>query len=84
MDDPRLIDTLVSVEGFEVPTDIGWGIVTFHKDGTLTRTCKGCGVSVTSRVTEERSPLNPRAHKVESKPFQHGPGCPVWDELRRL
>jgi hypothetical protein len=68
----RWIDTWVAVE-MGVPHDIGWGIVILNADRTVTRTCKGCGVSVTSRILG--------VTKVEPKPFEHADGCPMWPLL---
>jgi hypothetical protein len=59
--------------------DLGWGWASFHEQGdaiTVTRTCKGCGVSVTSPGHREGEVL-----RVEPRPFEHGDHCPM---LRRI
>lgn len=54
----------------EVPVDIGWGIAILHADQTVTRTCKGCGVSV-------RTPYDPITHQVAEAAIIHKRHCPV-------
>src|SRR5262245_53607888 len=65
------IDNFVGVE-VGVPVDVGWGFLVLNADETATRTCKGCGVSVTSRVV---------AGEVERVAFTHADGCVVFKRL---
>lgn len=51
------------------PFDVGWGIAVFNEDHTCTRTCKGCGVRVTTRVQANG--------KVEQAGIHHLDNCPV-------
>jgi hypothetical protein len=56
-----------------VPKDIGWAIVELHDDHTVSRTCKGCGVSV-------RSPIRPNG-RVEEAEIHHRDNCAMFDRL---
>jgi len=56
----------------EVPTDIGWAMAILHDDNTVTRTCKGCGVTSRDAIGPNR---RVRAH------FHHRASCPVMDRL---
>jgi hypothetical protein len=53
-----------------VPVDIGWGIAVVHDDQTVSRTCKGCGVSI-------RTPYDPITRKVAEASIVHEPQCRV-------
>lgn len=66
------IDSFVVIAVGE-PVDLGWGIAELHADGTLTRTCKGCGVSVTTAVGT--------SGKVAEAAIHHGAGCTVLARL---
>lgn len=55
-----------------IPKDIGWAMATAHKDGTITRTCKGCGI-------ESRDRPNP-SKRVRAE-FHHKFGCPIMERL---
>jgi hypothetical protein len=54
----------------DVPVDSGWGIAILHDDHTVSRTCKGCGVSV-------RTPIDPTTHKVAEAAIVHKRECRV-------
>jgi len=53
-----------------IPEDIGWGIAVYNADDTLTRTCKGCGVSATSAV-------DLATKRVAEAVIRHRAGCPI-------
>jgi hypothetical protein len=74
-DEGRRIDSWTQIET-GVPVDIGWGVAVLNPDDTVTRTCKGCAVSVTSPVERHGSVV-----KVEQRPITHRSNCPV---LKRL
>ena len=58
-----------------VPRTIGWGIAVLSPDGTLTRTCLGCGVSATTPVSD--------AGEVEQARIRHAAGCEVLQKILR-
>jgi hypothetical protein len=59
------------------PYDLGWGTAVVSADeSTVTRTCKECRASVTSRAVRVGLVL-----EVEPVPFVHRPGCTVADRL---
>ena len=64
----------------ENPTtvDLGWGTAVFNDDGTVTRTCKGCGAHVTSPYTREGNRV-----EVPPVPFHHRDNCPMWATIER-
>jgi hypothetical protein len=66
---PKRIDAFVGLE-IGKGTDIGWAIATLNADHTITRTCKGCGVTATS-------PIDPETNKVEEVLIRHLAGCKV-------
>lgn len=74
----RWVDTQIAVE-VGVQQDIGWGTVVLNEDSTVTRTCKGCGASVTSRGRRAGHHM-----WVESKPFKHEDNCPMWPFLSQV
>lgn len=47
--------------------DLGWGIAVLNANETVTRTCKSCGVSVTT-------PVSPRG-EVARAAIHHHDGC---------
>ena len=56
-----------------VPFDLGWGTGVWNADHTVTRTCKGCGVSVTTPVDDRGEVVAAHIH--------HADGCPVITRL---
>jgi hypothetical protein len=66
----RQIHQWVAAPGETV--DLGWGTATINADDTVTRTCKGCGVSLTTPTWREGNVL----HVVPNE-FHHGDGCAV-------
>lgn len=70
--DRRKLDHFFMAE-VEVPVDLGWGIAVLHADHTVTRTCKGCGVSARTAVDERGA--------VAPAPIQHADRCPVFERL---
>jgi len=69
----RRIDQYVPVPGVGVPLDMGWAIGVLNADETFTRTCKGCGITVTS-------PIN-ASGDVAPLPINHKDDCPVFNRL---
>lgn len=61
----------------EVPVDIGWAVAVMHENDTVTRTCKGCGVSATSAVDRQTG-------KVSEVAITHRTQCRYYDILSRL
>jgi hypothetical protein len=58
--------------------DLGWGWARVNADDTVTRTCKGCGSSVTSPIVRQGNTIH-----VEPQPFEHKDNCPVWADIQR-
>ena len=58
-----------------VPKDIGWAIATVHADGTVTRTCKGCGLTVVNAIGP--------GGQVRGV-FHHRAGCSVVERLAAI
>lgn len=56
------------------PRDVGWGIVVWNPDNTMTRTCKGCGASVTTG-------FDPLTGKVPTAKIMHAVGCAMWEAM---
>lgn len=75
MNEGRRLDYWVPAE-VGVPVDVGWGFIVVNADETVTRTCKGCGASVTSAMQ-----LVGAMYEVEQRPFVHRDGCQVWPRL---
>jgi hypothetical protein len=72
-------DSGVKTDSFEifevgVPRDIGWARATVHEDQTVTRTCKGCGVSHRSVIQTGR---------FVSAAFIHRKDCAVLAAIER-
>jgi len=66
-DDPKRIDYFGAFQ-VGVPKDIGWAIVVLHEDRTVTRTCKGCGVTA-------RSTIGPAGRVAEAEIHHLWPGA---------
>lgn len=73
--DGRIVDQWVLVE-VGVPADLGWGTAVLNADGSVTRTCKDCGASVTGP-----SRWDGQTRVVERRPLRHEEGCRVWPSL---
>jgi hypothetical protein len=72
-EDGKRIDSWNAAE-VGVPFDLGWGIGVWRADGMVSRTCKGCGVTVSSPVD---------AHgEVTRVAIRHQDGCPVWAAIQ--
>jgi hypothetical protein len=56
-----------------VPVDLGWAWAVLHRDGTVTRACKGCGFRVTTGIEP--------GGKVAEAEIHHARGCPIPDRL---
>jgi hypothetical protein len=69
----KRIDHYVMVPNVGEPVDLGWAIGVLNADETFTRTCKGCGVRVTTAVS--------KSGEVVPVPIQHGDDCPMFDRL---
>jgi hypothetical protein len=76
-DKGRRVDFLGGPFEVGVPVDIGWGVAVLNADDTVTRTCKGCGVSVTTAVVRSDGHFA----KVTEAPIMHRFLCPVGDRL---
>jgi len=59
-----------------VPFDLGWAIGVLHANDTVTRTCKGCGVSVTTGIVRAGM-----AAEVAPAEVHHAADCPVEARL---
>jgi len=73
-DEGTRIDHYVMHPGVGVPVDIGWGWAVLNADQTVTRTCKGCKVSVTTGLTVSASGSSARVATAE---VHHRPDCPI-------
>ena len=62
------VDATVALAADGTPTDIGWGVVRVLPNGTVERTCKGCG-----------APYDAGTGMVEERALSHSPRCPVFD-----
>lgn len=71
--DGQRIDQYVRVPGVGVKLDMGWAIGVLNADETFTRTCKGCGITVTTPVNA--------AGDVSPAPIRHKDHCPVLARL---
>lgn len=69
----RRIDQYIPVPAVGVPVDMGWAIGVLNADETFTRTCKGCGVRVTSPIDAKGD--------VRPGPIEHRDNCPVYARL---
>jgi hypothetical protein len=69
----RRIDHYFAAPAAGVPIDMGWAIGVLNRDDTFTRTCKGCGVQVTTPVDA--------AGEVTPAPIRHHDHCPMYARL---
>ena len=73
MTDMLRVNTDVVVDTNGTPTDVGWGWVRVV-NGTVHRTCKGCGALAIS-------PFDPATGMVAERPIVHKPGCEAFQML---
>lgn len=75
MDDNRPVHVeYLGVFQVDEPKDIGWAICLMHDNMTMTRVCKGCFVSATSRI-------DARSNMVERAVIKHRFGCSVMTKM---
>jgi hypothetical protein len=73
--EPKRTDAILELSEMQVgvPKDIGWAMATLHDDGSVTRTCKGCGVT----KRDVADPVRGWYRAV----FYHAVDCAVMERL---
>lgn len=79
-DDRTLRIDVFAAATVDEPFDCGWGVGILHADDTVTRTCKGCGATVTEQIRREAGTMYARGGLT---PVQHERWCPVMAEMLR-